>query len=84
MVRPGLPVMTKHVLVTLTDKQHRCVSFLRGKMGSSDAEVLRTVFLAWLAEKAMINCWEMELAPAEFIKQQEHSLESSGKTSEKA
>ncbi len=58
--------MVKHILVTLSDEQYKCVSFLRNKMGSSDAEVLRNVFLSWLAEKAMIGCWEMDRAPEEF------------------
>jgi hypothetical protein len=42
------------------------VSFLRNKMGSSDAEVLRNIFLSWLAEKAMIGCWETDRAVEEF------------------
>jgi hypothetical protein len=53
--------MPKHILVTLTDEQYRCLSYLRGKMGSSDAEVLRNVFLAWVWEKmggaALGECW---------------------------
>jgi hypothetical protein len=57
--------MVKHVLVTLTDEQHRCLSSLRGKMGSSDAEVLRNIFLAWLSEKTAMGCWrETEEAQA--------------------
>jgi len=42
--------------------------FLKNKMGSSDAEVLRNVFLSWLAEKAMIGCWEVDRGPEEFLK----------------
>ncbi len=53
--------MPKHVLVTLTDDQYKCLSYLKGKMGSSDAEVLRNVFLAWVWEKmggaALGECW---------------------------
>jgi hypothetical protein len=60
--------MVKHILVTLSDEQYKCVSFLRNKMGSSDAEVLRNIFLSWLAEKAMIGCWETDRAVEEFQK----------------
>jgi len=60
--------MVKHILVTLSDDQHKCVTFLRNKMGSSDAEVLRNVFLSWLAEKAMIGCWEVDRGSEEFLK----------------
>ena len=41
----------KHILVTLTPEQYQCLSYLRGKMGNSDAEVLRNVFVAWIWEK---------------------------------
>ena len=60
--------MVKHILVTLSDEQYKCVQFLKNKMGSSDAEVLRNIFLSWLAEKAMIGCWEIERGAEEFLK----------------
>ncbi|HID05142.1 MAG TPA: hypothetical protein EYH45_05255 [Candidatus Caldiarchaeum subterraneum] len=60
--------MVKHILVTLSDEQYKCVQFLKNKMGSSDAEVLRNIFLSWLAEKAMIGCWEMDRGAEEFLK----------------
>jgi hypothetical protein len=53
-------MMVKHVLVTLTDEQYRCLSYLKGKMGSSDAEVLRNIFLAWISEKTGMGCWREE------------------------
>ncbi|GBC70238.1 hypothetical protein HRbin02_00002 [Candidatus Calditenuaceae archaeon HR02] len=49
--------MVKHVLVTLTDEQYQCISQLKGKMGNSDAEVLRNIFLAWISEKTGMGCW---------------------------
>ena len=60
--------MVKHILVTLSDEQYKCVQFLKNKMGSSDAEVLRNIFLSWLAEKAMIGCWEIDRGAEEFLK----------------
>jgi len=53
--------MVKHVLVTLTDEQYNCLKTLRGRMGASDAEILRNIFLAWVSEKAINVCWSPKL-----------------------
>ncbi len=44
----------RKVQVTFTDEQWEIISKLRGKMGSSDSEVVRMIVLAWLAEKSII------------------------------
>ncbi len=44
----------RKVQVTFTDEQWEIISKLRGKMGSSDSEVIRMIVLAWLAEKSII------------------------------
>jgi len=53
--------LSKHVLVTLTQDQYRCLTYLKGKMGNSDAEVLRNIFIAWIWEKmggmTLGECW---------------------------
>jgi len=44
----------RKVQVTFTDEQWEIISKLRGMMGSSDSEIVRTIVLAWLAEKSII------------------------------
>jgi hypothetical protein len=46
---------TKRVQVTFTDKQWRLIEQFRGVMGSEDAEIVRNIVLAWLAEKSFVT-----------------------------
>jgi hypothetical protein len=45
----------KRVQVTFTEAQWRLIERFRGIMGSDDAEIVRSIVLAWLAEKSIIS-----------------------------
>jgi aryl-alcohol dehydrogenase-like predicted oxidoreductase len=45
---------TKRVQVTFTEEQWGIIERLRGVMGSDDAEIVRNIVLAWLAEKSVV------------------------------
>jgi len=45
----------KRVQVTFTAEQWRLVERFKGVMGSDDAEVVRNIVLAWLAEKSVVT-----------------------------
>lgn len=44
----------KRVQVTFTEEQWSIIERLRGVMGSDDAEMVRNIVLAWLAEKSVV------------------------------
>jgi len=46
---------TKRVQVSFTEKQWKLIERLRGEMGDGDADIVRTIVLAWLAEKSFIS-----------------------------
>lgn len=46
---------TKKVQVSFTQKQWKLIDRLRGEMGDGDADIVRTIVLAWLAEKSFIS-----------------------------
>ena len=46
---------TKRVQVTFTEKQWELIEKLKGEMGNGDADVIRNIVLAWLAEKSFIS-----------------------------
>ncbi len=45
----------KRVQVTFTDDQWELIIRFKGVMGSGDAEIVRNIVLAWLAEKSIIS-----------------------------
>ena len=45
----------KRVQVTFTEEQWSLIEQLRGVMGDGDAEIVRSIVLAWLAEKSLIS-----------------------------
>jgi len=45
----------KRVQVTFTEEQWRLIERFKGMMGSEDAEVVRNIVLAWLAEKSLMS-----------------------------
>jgi len=45
----------KRVQVTFTEEQWRIISKMRGSFGESDANIVRNIILAWLAEKSFIS-----------------------------
>lgn len=45
----------KRVQVSFTDDQWKLIEKFKGIMGNDDAEVVRNIVLAWLAEKSVIT-----------------------------
>jgi hypothetical protein len=44
----------KRVQVTFTEEQWSFIERFKGFMGSDDAEIVRNIVLAWLAEKSVV------------------------------
>jgi len=44
----------KRVQVTFTEGQWNIIERFRGVMGNDDAEIVRNIVLAWLAEKSIV------------------------------
>jgi len=45
----------KRVQVTFTKSQWELIENFRGILGQTDAEIVRTIVLAWLSEKSIIS-----------------------------
>lgn len=45
----------KRVQVVFTPGQWELISQLRGEFGDGDADIIRNIVLAWLAEKSLIS-----------------------------
>jgi hypothetical protein len=45
---------TKRVQITFTEEQWSLIERFKGVMGNDDAEVVRNIVLAWLAEKSVV------------------------------
>jgi len=48
-------LMRKKLQVAFTPEQWALIENFRGEMGSGDAEIVRNIVLAWLAEKSIIS-----------------------------
>lgn len=48
-------VKCKRVQVSFTEDQWKLIEKFKGIMGNDDAEVVRNIVLAWLAEKSIIT-----------------------------
>lgn len=48
-------VKSKRVQVSFTERQWKMVEILRGEMGDNDADIVRNIVLAWLAEKSFVT-----------------------------
>jgi hypothetical protein len=59
----------KRVQVTFTEKQWRLLEMFRGVMGNEDAEMVRNIILAWLAEKSVVTS-----SAKESIQDRQHEL----------
>ena len=44
----------KRVQVSFTEKQWKMIEHFRETMGATDADIVRNIVLAWLAEKSII------------------------------
>lgn len=47
--------MAKKIQVSFSEKQIELLERLKGEFGETDADVVRSVVLAWLAEKSFIS-----------------------------
>lgn len=47
--------MSKKVQVSFSDSQMAVLEYLKGEFGETDAEVVRSIVLAWLSEKGFIT-----------------------------
>lgn len=47
--------MQKRVQVSFTERQWDLITYFKGEFGETDAEVIRSIVLAWLAEKSLIS-----------------------------
>ena len=45
----------KRVMVNFTDEQWEVIEKLRGVMGNSDSELVKSIVVAWLSEKSFIK-----------------------------
>jgi len=48
-------VKSKRVQVSFTERQWQMIEILRGEMGDNDADLVRNIVLAWLAEKSFVT-----------------------------
>jgi len=46
---------TKRVQVTFNSDQWKLISKMKGSFGNTDADIVRNIVLAWLAEKSFIS-----------------------------
>jgi len=51
----GYKMDTKRVQVTFNSEQWKIISKMKSSMGNTDADVVRNIVLAWLAEKSFIS-----------------------------
>lgn len=45
----------KRVQVTFTKEQYELIQKLKGELGNSDSEVIKSITIAWLTEKSFIS-----------------------------
>jgi len=50
-----IQMKNKRVQVTFNSQQWEIVSKMKGSLGNTDADVVRNIVLAWLAEKSFIS-----------------------------
>ena len=47
--------MSKKIQVSFSDKQIELLNELKGELGNSEAEVVRAIVIAWLAENGVLQ-----------------------------
>lgn len=47
--------MAKKIQVSFSDKQMELLEHFKGELGETDAEIIRNIVIAWLAEKSFIT-----------------------------
>jgi hypothetical protein len=48
-------VKEENINVKLTKEQRKLLNMLKGELGSTEAEILRNIFLTWLSEKSILQ-----------------------------
>jgi len=48
-------IMAKKIQVSFSDRQLELMERLKGELGETDADVVRNIVVAWLAEKSFIS-----------------------------
>ena len=46
---------SKRVQITFNSEQWKLITKMRGPLGNTDADIVRNIVLAWLAEKSFIS-----------------------------
>ena len=46
---------TKRVQVSFTNKQWDLIKSLKGELGNSDSDIVRSIVISWLTEKSFIS-----------------------------
>ena len=59
-------IMSKKIQVSFSDKQIALLARLKGEFGETDADVVRSIVIAWLAEKSFISTVIKERISQEF------------------
>lgn len=47
--------MSKKIQVSFSDKQMELLECFKGELGETDADIIRNIVVAWLAEKSFIT-----------------------------
>lgn len=47
--------MSKKIQVSFSDKQVALLEHFKGELGETDADIVRNIVIAWLAEKSFIS-----------------------------
>lgn len=47
--------MSKKIQVSFSDRQIELLERMKGELGETDADVVRNIVIAWLAEKSFIS-----------------------------
>ena len=47
--------MSKKIQVSFSDKQISLLEHFKGELGETDADIVRNIVIAWLAEKSFIS-----------------------------
>ena len=47
--------MSKKIQVSFSERQLELLNQLKGELGETDADIVRNIVIAWLAEKSLIS-----------------------------
>ena len=61
--------MGKKIQVSFSDRQMELLDKVKGEFGETDADVVRGIVIAWLAEKSFISTMAKQRIEAEYSKE---------------